>query len=140
LTFGGKVKGLGQFFFWRETDFFQVKLPEKTIYAKIISALVAVFDLRGVKDQGRFFSWLEMDFFHVKLPEKTIYAKIITAREAVFDPLGIKGQGQFFFDNCGLYMCHNLQELFDMRISKQRKSFLCTYTRMTKISRINKKI
>jgi len=40
---------------------FYVKLPEKTIYANIITARAAVLDLRGVKGQGQFF-WLEMDF------------------------------------------------------------------------------
>jgi len=36
-------------------DFFHVKLTEKTIYAKIITAQAAVFDLRGVKSQSHFF-------------------------------------------------------------------------------------
>jgi len=44
-------------------DFFYVKSPEKTMYAKIITARAAVFDLRGVKGQGQFFFWLEIDFF-----------------------------------------------------------------------------
>jgi len=68
-------------------DFFHVQVHEKTIYAKIITARAAVFDLRGVKDQGQFFLFFfsaENELFHVKLPEKTIYAIITTARAAVF--------------------------------------------------------
>jgi len=48
LTFGAKDKGQGKTN-WLEIDFFHVKLPEKTIYAKIIAARAAVFDLLGVK-------------------------------------------------------------------------------------------
>jgi len=39
---------------WKWTVLY-VKLPEKKIYAKIITARTAVFDLRGVKGQGHFF-------------------------------------------------------------------------------------
>jgi len=52
LTFAGKVEDQGQFFFAGNV-LFHVKLPEKTIYAKIITARAAAFDLRGVKDQGQ---------------------------------------------------------------------------------------
>jgi len=62
LTFGGKVKGQGQFF-WLEMDYCHVKLPEKTIYAKIITARAAVFDLRGVKGQGESFFCVKWTFF-----------------------------------------------------------------------------
>jgi len=34
-------------------DSFHVKLPKKTIYAKIITARAAVFDGRAVKGQGQ---------------------------------------------------------------------------------------
>jgi len=64
LTFGGKVKGQGQFFLL-EMVYFHVKLPEKTIYAKFFTVRAAVFDLRGVKGQGHFFL-LETDFLCVK--------------------------------------------------------------------------
>jgi len=55
VTFGGKVKGQGQFFFLLEMDFSHVKLTEKTIYPKIITARAAVFYLLWVKGQGQFF-------------------------------------------------------------------------------------
>ena len=42
-------------FFGLAMDFFHVKLPEKTIYAKIITARAAVFYLRGVTGLGQFF-------------------------------------------------------------------------------------
>ena len=96
LTFRGKFKGQRQFFLAGNVLYY-VKLPEKAIYSKIITARAAVFDLRGVKGQGQNFFCLEMDFFFVKLPEKMIYAKIITARAAFFYLCGVKGQGQYFF-------------------------------------------
>jgi len=52
-------------------DFSYVELPEKTIYAKIITARAAVFDLRGVRGQDRNFVLAGNDFY-AKLPEKTI--------------------------------------------------------------------
>jgi len=58
LTFGGKVKVQVQKLFWLEMYFFHEKLTEKTIYAKIITARAAIFDLREVKGQGQtFFGW-----------------------------------------------------------------------------------
>jgi len=51
LTFGGKVRV--KYFFLPGNELFHIKLPEKTIYAKIITARAAVFDLRGVKGQGQ---------------------------------------------------------------------------------------
>jgi len=47
---GSKVRII---FFSLEMDFLHATLPEKTIYAKIITARAAVFDLREVKDQGQ---------------------------------------------------------------------------------------
>jgi len=81
-------------------DFFHVKLPENTIYAKIITARAAVFDLLGIKGQGQKLFWLEMDFFHVKLPDKTIYSLGINARVAVFHLglRGVKSWGLFFWN------------------------------------------
>jgi len=76
--------------------FFHVRLSEKTIYAKIINARAAVFDLRGIKGQGHFFFCWKWLFFRVNLPEKTIYAKIINAQAAVFYLLWVKGWGNFF--------------------------------------------
>jgi len=77
-------------------DFFHVKPPVKTIYAKIITTRAAVFVLRGVKGQGQYL-FREKEFFHVKSTEKTIYAKIITIWGVVLYLRGIKGQGQTFF-------------------------------------------
>jgi len=56
LTFGGKVKGQGQKKNWLKKYFAHVKLPEKTIYDKIVTARAAVFDLRVIKGQGHFFA------------------------------------------------------------------------------------
>jgi len=44
-------------------DFFHVELPEKTIYAKIITARAAVFDLRVIKGEGQFFFGWKITFF-----------------------------------------------------------------------------
>ena len=92
-------------------DLFHVKLPEKTIYAKIITARTAVFDLRGVKGQGQKKLGWKLTFFIVKMPEKTICAKIITARAAVSDLRGVKGQVQnkFRAEN-GLFLCKIARE------------------------------
>ena len=48
-------------------DFLKVKLHEKTIYAKILPARAAVFDLRGVKGQGQKYFGLKKDFFSCKI-------------------------------------------------------------------------
>jgi len=95
--------------------YFHVKLPEKTFYSKIITARAAVFDLLGVKVRANIFFGLGMDFFHVKLPEKTMYAKIITARAAVLYLHWVKDQGQKKIWQLRA-LCHNLLELFDMRM------------------------
>ena len=67
VTFGIKVKGQGQSFFFVENRLFYVKMPEKTIYANIITARAAVFDLHGIKSRGQKKFWLEMDCFICKI-------------------------------------------------------------------------
>jgi len=53
---GARSKDRVKIFVWLEMDFFHVQSTEKTIYAKIITARAAAFDLRGVKVQGYFFA------------------------------------------------------------------------------------
>ena len=53
LTYEGSKVRVKFFFGWKCC--FHAKLSAETIYAKIITARAAVFDLIGVKGQGQFF-------------------------------------------------------------------------------------